>query len=54
MAISCGEYPTHSTHFVRRMCSHHTALRDNAALVEADILKRNSAGGQSTSYALVL
>jgi Fic family protein len=34
------------------MCSHDTALRDITALVEAGILKRNSAGGRSTSYAL--
>ena len=33
-------------------CSHDTALRDIAALVEAGILVRNPAGGRSTSYSL--
>jgi Fic family protein len=33
-------------------CSHDTALRDIAALVQGGILMRNAAGGRSTSYAL--
>jgi Fic family protein len=33
-------------------CSHDTALRDIASLVEAGILIRNPAGGRSTSYSL--
>jgi len=33
-------------------CSHDTALRDIAALVQGGILVRNPAGGRSTSYAL--
>jgi len=33
-------------------CSHDTALRDIALLVERGLLIRNSAGGRSTSYAL--
>src|SRR5208282_4016896 len=33
-------------------CSHDTALRDIAALVEGGILVRNPEGGRSTSYAL--
>ncbi len=33
-------------------CSHDTALRDIAALVQGGILVRNAAGGRSTSYAL--
>jgi Fic family protein len=33
-------------------CSHDTALRDIAALVERAILVRNSEGGRSTSYSL--
>jgi Fic family protein len=33
-------------------CSHDTALRDIAALVEGGILGRNPEGGRSTSYAL--
>jgi Fic family protein len=33
-------------------CSHDTALRDIAALVERGILVRNPAGGRSTSYSL--
>jgi len=33
-------------------CSHDTALRDIAALVERGILVRNPEGGRSTSYAL--
>jgi Fic family protein len=31
-------------------CSHDTALRDIAALVERGILVRNPEGGRSTSY----
>jgi Fic family protein len=34
-------------------CSHDTALRDIAALVERGMLMRNPEGGRSTSYALV-
>jgi hypothetical protein len=33
-------------------CSHDTALRDIAALVERGILVRNPEGGRSTSYSL--
>jgi Fic family protein len=33
-------------------CSHHTALRDIAALVQGGILVRNPEGGRSASYAL--
>ena len=33
-------------------CSHDTALRDIAALVEHGILVRNPEGGRSTSYSL--
>jgi Fic family protein len=33
-------------------CSHDTALRDIAALVDRGILVRNPEGGRSTSYAL--
>jgi Fic family protein len=33
-------------------CSHDTALRDIAALIERGILVRNPEGGRSTSYAL--
>jgi Fic family protein len=33
-------------------CSHDTALRDIAALVDRGILARNPEGGRSTSYAL--
>jgi Fic family protein len=33
-------------------CSHDTALRDIAALVEGGVLVRNAEGGRSTSYAL--
>ncbi len=33
-------------------CSHDTALRDIAALIQGGILVRNPAGGRSTSYAL--
>ena len=33
-------------------CSHDTALRDIAQLVERRVLIRNAEGGRSTSYAL--
>ena len=33
-------------------CSHDTALRDIAALVERGVLARNPEGGRSTSYSL--
>lgn len=33
-------------------CSHDTALRDIAALIEGGVLVRNPAGGRSTSYSL--
>ena len=33
-------------------CSHDTALRDIAALIERGILVRNREGGRSTSYSL--
>ena len=33
-------------------CSHDTALRDIAALIERGILVRNSERGRSTSYSL--
>ena len=35
-------------------CSHDTALRDIQGLIEQGLLKRDEAGGRSTSYALVL
>jgi Fic family protein len=33
-------------------CSHDTALRDIAFLVQRGVLVRNASGGRSTSYAL--
>jgi Fic family protein len=44
--------PTMMKYGKSAQCSHHTALRDIAALVERGILVRNPEGGSSTSYSL--